>query len=99
MKHSGDRVQRHIPVHQEGIFPIMRRPLEKVQKGRRSQATPVAKKIFLLTIFVIAQVIFINSDFFQAPLNRDQRHRQSHSQGDSGCCQPPLGGQYNVFER
>ncbi|MGV8123247.1 MAG: cell division protein FtsQ/DivIB [Candidatus Xenobiia bacterium LiM19] len=43
----------------------MRRPLEKVQKGRRSHATPVAKKIFLLTIFVIAQVIFINSDFFK----------------------------------
>ncbi len=43
----------------------MRRPLEKVQKGKRTQATPVAKKIFLLTIFVIAQVIFINSDFFK----------------------------------
>jgi|GEM_PF-2044049 len=43
----------------------MRRPLEKAQKGRRAQATPAAKQIFLLTIFVIAQVIFINSDFFK----------------------------------
>lgn len=43
----------------------MRRPQDKNQRRKKAKSTSVAKTIFLLSIFVIAQIIFLNSDFFK----------------------------------
>lgn len=43
----------------------MRRPRDITQKKKKPRSTPAAKIVFLLSIFVIAQVIFFNSDFFR----------------------------------
>jgi cell division septal protein FtsQ len=47
------------------VFFVMRKPAEKSQKGKRYRTVPSAKKVFLIGIFVIAQVIFLSSDFFK----------------------------------
>lgn len=42
-----------------------RRLKEKKPKEKKPGRTPIAKKIFLIGLFLIAQVIFLNSDFFR----------------------------------
>jgi cell division protein FtsQ len=50
---------------QESCLFVMRKPVEKSQKGKRYGNVPSAKKVFLLGIFIVAQIIFVNSDFFK----------------------------------
>lgn len=43
----------------------MRRNIEKTYRKKKTRTIPTAKIIFLLSIFVVSQVIFFNSDFFR----------------------------------